>query len=141
MIIVEKSNREISRLIDIIIHCGYKVHRALAPGFLESVYQKALAIELAKAGLNFQCEAPISVKYDGQIVGEFRADVFVENTIIVELKASSETTKAHEAQLVNYLVATGVDHGLLINFGTDIYSPRHKFRVYSPSKTKISEQE
>lgn len=100
-----------------IIGCAYTVYNTLGPGFLESVYQRSMLIELQKAGLPAQLESPIQVRYEGQVVGEFRADIIVQSRIIVELKAIETLSKAHEVQVVNYLRATGTEVGLLINFG------------------------
>jgi GxxExxY protein len=100
-----------------IIDCVYKVHRELGFGFLESVYQNALMIELANAGLQAEKEKRIQVYYNGQVVGDFVADILVEEKIILELKSIKQVHQAHEAQLVNYLKATGMEVGLLINFG------------------------
>lgn len=100
-----------------IIGCAYAVYNQLGSGFLESVYQRCLLIELQKIGLTAQIEAPVRVHYDGQIVGEFRADLIVQDRVIVELKAIETLSKAHEVQVVNYLRATGIEVGLLINFG------------------------
>src|SRR5213083_1218542 len=94
-----------------VIGAAMKVHAALGRGFLESVYQNALIWELRKAGLKSEAEKPISVHYDGQLVGAFTADVLVNDSVIVELKAVQTLAKAHEVQLVNYLVATGFDEG------------------------------
>ncbi len=89
-----------------IIQCAYKVHKTLGFGFLENVYQNALCIELIKSGLTAIKEAPIKISYDGQVVGDYAADILVENQIILELKAVKDLHPAHEAQLVNYLKAT-----------------------------------
>jgi len=97
-------------------------------GFLESVYEKCLAIELEKAGLRAEFQIPIRVYYDNQIVGEFVADVLVEGLIIVELKSVRRIVKAHEIQLVNYLVATKKDVGLLLNFGERKVEVKRKVR-------------
>jgi len=86
-------------------------------GFLESVYEKCMLIELRKAGLIAESQKPITVYYDGEVVGEFIADVLVNDTIILELKSVRRITNAHEVQLVNYLVATGKQVGLILNFG------------------------
>ncbi len=86
-------------------------------GFLESVYEKCLLIELRKANLDAESQKPITVYYDNQIVGEFVADIIVNDTIILELKSVRRIIKAHEVQLVNYLVATGKPVGLILNFG------------------------
>ena len=103
-----------------IIECAFKVHNNLGFGFLESVYQNALAIELSKAGLEVDKERRIQVDYDGQVVGDFAADIIVQDKIILELKSTKEIHPAHEAQLVNYLKATGLEVGLLINFGDQV---------------------
>jgi GxxExxY protein len=100
-----------------IIQCAYKVHKTLGFGFLENVYQNALLIELTQSGLKAVKETPIRVSYEGQNVGEYAADILVEDRIILELKSVKELHPAHEAQLVNYLKATGLEVGLLINFG------------------------
>ncbi len=106
-----------------------KVHAALGRGFVESVYQNALIWELRKCGVNAEAERPISVYYDGQLVGAFTADLFVNGSLIVELKSIQALAKAHEVQLVNYLVATGVNEGLLLNFGAERLQFKKKFRV------------
>ena len=111
-----------------------KVHRTLGPGFLESVYQKALAHELQKAGLRVKCEQPIQVRYDGVVVGDFEADMLVEGVVMVENKAVQTLATAHEVQLVNYLTATGVEIGLLLNFGTQKLQFKRKHRTYQPSQ-------
>ena len=103
-----------------IIKCVYTVHKNLGFGFLENVYQNALMIELANADLNAEKEKKIQVLYNGQIVGDYIADIVVENKIICELKSTKEINPAHEAQLVNYLKATGLEVGLLINFGEQV---------------------
>ena len=100
-----------------IIDCAYKVHKKLGFGFLESVYHNALMIELNKAGLEAEREKKIRVNYDGQVIGDFTADVLVEEKVIIELKSVQQIHPAHEAQLINYLKATGIEVGLLINFG------------------------
>ncbi len=117
-------------LIKTIIQCAYNVRMHLAAGFLESVYQKALMIELRERGIHASMETPINVYYNNEIVGEFRADIIVEDQIIIELKAVQHIMPVHEAQLVNYLTATHKDHGLLINFGGDRIEIKRKFRIY-----------
>ena len=116
-----------------IIGCAMKVHRTLGSGFLESVYQNALAYELKKSGLEVECEVPIKVLYDGIDVGEFNADLLVEKQVIVENMAVEQLCQAHEVQLVNYLTATEYDVGLLFNFGSPSLQYKKKFRVYRPS--------
>jgi GxxExxY protein len=86
-------------------------------GFLESVYEKCMLIELRKEGLNAESQKPITVTYDNEIVEEFIADIIVEDTIILELKSVKRIVKAHEVQLVNYLVAIDKPIGLILNFG------------------------
>lgn len=97
-------------------------------GFLESVYEKCLLIELRKAGLQAESQKPIIVKYEDEVVGEFKADVIVEDTVIVELKSVRQITQAHEVQLVNYLVATGKPIGLILNFGEQKVEVKRKVR-------------
>jgi GxxExxY protein len=103
-----------------IIECAFRVHKNMGFGFLESVYQKALLIELTKAGLKAEMERKIQVNYDGQVIGDFVADILVEEKVILELKSVREIHPAHEAQLINYLKATGIEVGLLINFGEKV---------------------
>ena len=112
-----------------IIGAAMKVHATLGPGFLESVYQNALIWELRKSGFKAEAQRPITVQYDGEIVGAFAADVLVNERVIVELKASLAIAKVHEVQLVNYLVATGLDEGLLFNFGAERLEFKKKFRL------------
>src|SRR5215472_5731381 len=110
-----------------VIGAAMRVHSALGPGFLESVYQNALMWELQKFGLKIDAQKPITVHYDGQVVGLFTADLLVNDSLILELKANRLLAKAHEVQLVNYLVATGIDEGLLLNFGAEQLSTRKSF--------------
>ena len=121
-----------------IIGCAMKVHTALGAGFLESVYRNALAHELRKTGLKIGCEQPIAVHYDGRIVGDFKADLLVEDAVIIELKAVQAFAAAHEVQLVNYLTATGIDIGLLLNFGTSKLEFKRKYRVYKKKETGLT---
>lgn len=121
---------EIESLIKAIIQCAYNVRTHLAAGFLESVYQKALIIELKEKGIYAEAETPIDVYYKNTIVGEFRADIIAEKKVIIELKAVQHLIPIHEAQLVNYLTATHTDHGLLINFGGERIEIKRKFREY-----------
>ena len=115
------------KLTRAIIGCAMIVHRRLGPGFLESVYQNALAWELGAAGISVECERRLEVRYRDTIVGEFVADMVVNNVVLVENKAVQTLAHAHEAQLVNYLAATGIEIGLLINFGTDRLAFKRKF--------------
>jgi GxxExxY protein len=109
-----------SELTAKIIESAFKVHKNLGFGFLESVYRNALMIELSRAALFAEIEKKIQVHYDGQIIGDFIADVIVENKILLELKCVKQISPIHEAQLVNYLKATGIEVGLLINFGEKV---------------------
>ena len=111
-----------------IIGCAYRVYNTMGFGFLESVYEKCLMIELKKSGLRACAQQPISVTYDGEVVGEFVADVVVEDKIIVELKSVRCIVQAHEVQLVNYLVATDIDVGLILNFGERKVEVKRKLR-------------
>jgi GxxExxY protein len=120
---------DINALTDRIIGCAYAVHNALGPGFLEKVYENALRLELDEAGLAVEQQQPIPVCYRGQLVGDFYADLIVAGRVIVELKAVQNVAKEHEVQLVNYLTATGIDDGLLINFGWSV-DVKRKFRKY-----------
>ena len=119
-------------LTEKIIGCAFKVHNVLGPGYLEKVYENAMYIELAKQGLQVKQQQPVIVHYDGQVVGEYLVDLWVEDRIIVELKAVQTLTKAHEAQVVNYLTATGTEIGLLINFGASSVEVKRKHRLYKP---------
>jgi GxxExxY protein len=127
------------QLTEKIIGCAMKVHSLLGPGFLESVYAKALAHELRKCGLKVECEKLITVIYDGVIVGEFSADKLVEEKVIVEEKAVQALIPAHEVQLVNYLTATGTEIGLLLNFGAPSLEFRRKSRSYRVRKKELGQ--
>lgn len=122
---------EINKITETIIGCAYRVHQTLGHGFLEKVYENALRIELQEAGLQVQQQVPIQVWYHGHPVGEYFADLLVEGRVIVEIKAVRELTKEHEVQLVHYLTATGIEDGLLINFGPSVQVKR-KFRTFIP---------
>ncbi len=121
---------DIEELIKKVMACAVNIRRQLGPGYLESVYKNAMIIELRKWGLGYEVERPINVYYDQVLVGEFRADIIVENMFILEMKATHSLHVAHELQLVNYLTATGMDHGLLINFGSDEIQIKRKYRIY-----------
>lgn len=102
-----------------IIKIFYKVNNTLGYGFLEKIYHKAMIIEFQKAGLGFETKKLIRVFYEGQSLGDFEADLVVENSVIIELKAKEVLHTAHETQLVNYLRATEIEVGLLLNFGKE----------------------
>jgi GxxExxY protein len=112
-----------------VIGLAMKVHSALGAGFLESVYQRAVASELRRCGMKIELEKPISVFYEGELVGAFLADLLINDCLIVETKATQTLAKVHEVQLVNYLVATGINEGLLLNFGGERLEFKKKFRL------------
>ena len=112
-----------------IIGCAHNVYKQLGFGFLESVYQKAMIIELKKNDLKAEIEKPLKVYYNEQVVGDYFIDLYVEDTIIVELKAVEHISKQHEAQLVNYLNGLKKDIGLLLNFGLNGVEVKRKFRT------------
>jgi GxxExxY protein len=122
-----------SELTEKIIGCAFIVYNKMGFGYLESVYEKCLLIELAKAGLNTESQKRINVYYDKELVGEFVADIVVEEIIILELKSIRQLAKVHEAQLVNYLVSTGKDVGLLVNFGETKVEIKRKVRILPSS--------
>jgi GxxExxY protein len=107
---------EHQELTEEIIGCAYRVYNKMGFGFLESVYEKCMLIELRKAGLEVESQRHLTVFYGNEIVGEFIADIIVNDTVILELKSVRQIIKVHEIQLVNYLVATGKPVGLILNF-------------------------
>lgn len=109
---------ELNRVTEVVIGCAFKVSSGLGIGFLERVYENALVHELGKAGLGVEQQKSLQVWYDGVIVGQFYADLLVEGAVIVELKAVTALDTKHFAQCMNYLKATDLNLGLLINFGT-----------------------
>ena len=129
-------NLAIDEITDRIIGCCFKVHRFLGPGFLEKVYENALMIELEKCGLRARQQVPMAVNYEGRTVGEYFADIVVEDGVICELKAAETLSKEHEFQLVHYLTATGIEIGLLIDFGRSV-TVRRKYREYRPSHKEM----
>lgn len=111
-----------------IIGCAYTVFNTLGFGFLESVYQNALIIELEKSELKIETEKALKVFYDGRVVGSYSIDILVNNAIVVELKSVENLVKAHEVQLVNYLSGMKKEVGLLINFGPSGVAVKRKYR-------------
>jgi GxxExxY protein len=111
-----------------IIGCAYRVFNQLGFGFLESIYRKAIVIELNKTGLKVDEEKPLKVYYDDIVVGNFSLDLFVEDTIVVELKSVQTLLIEHEVQLVNYLKGIKRDIGLLINFGPSGVDVKRKYK-------------
>ncbi|MGV3664183.1 MAG: GxxExxY protein [Prosthecobacter sp.] len=124
----------ISDLTHQVIGMAMEVHRELGPGFVESVYHRSMEVELAAAGMYFESNVPLNVFYKGKLVGKFEADMIitVEHRLLIELKACEDITKAHEVQTVNYLTATNIDDGLILNFGTPSLQLKHKYRLYKP---------
>ena len=121
-------NYKHSELTEKIIKAFYKVYNTLGYGFLEKVYENALYIELEAIGFNIKKQEPIKVYYEGKEVGVYFADLIVNNTIIIELKATEYLIEENESQLINYLKATEMEVGLLLNFGK---KPEVKRKVYS----------
>lgn len=122
----------VDEITECVIGCCFKVHKTLGTlgdGFLEKVYENALMIELQSRGLKAVQQVPLPVSYEGRIVGEYLADILVEDRVICELKANQVLATEHEVQLVNYLAAARRDAGLLINFGRSV-TVRRKFREY-----------
>ena len=114
-------------ITEAVIGCAFEVSNELGAGFLESVYEKAMLVALREKGLAAVCQHPIKVMYHGEGVGEFYADLFVEGKVIVELKAVKAIAPEHQAQVINYLNATGIEVGLLINFG----QPKLEFKRFT----------
>lgn len=96
--------------------CVFEVYRELGHGFLEKVYERALLLELQRQGLSAVVQSPVQVRYKGEEVGDYVADIIVEGRVLLELKAQEKLTQAHTAQVLNYLKATGIRVGLLVNF-------------------------
>ena len=115
-----------------IIELAYKVYNTLGYGFLESVYEKSLLIEFKKNEITVENQESIKVYYENEIVGDFIADLYVENKIIVELKSVKAISLQHEVQLVNYLTSTNNDVGLLINFSENKVQVKRKVRILTP---------
>lgn len=110
-----------------IIKCFYSVYDELGPGFLESVYERSLMIEFKDKGLKALNQKSLDVYYKNQLVGDFKADIIVEDKIIIEIKAVTKLISQHEAQLLNYLKATDIKLGLLVNFGKKLEFKRRIF--------------
>lgn len=117
-----------------IIKAYYKVYNELGFGFLEKVYENAMLIELNELGLNCEKQKPINVYYNRENVGEYFADIIVNDCVIIELKAAESLVEAHECQLINYLKATEIEVGLLLNFGQE---PEIRRKIFTNDKKKI----
>ncbi len=124
-------------ITETIIGCAYRVFNELGFGFLESVYENSMLLELQGMGLKAETQKPVNVFYKGNQVGDFVADIIVEDKIILELKSVMRLAEAHEVQLVNYLVATGISTGLLINFGKSGVEVKRKFREFPVSRNSL----
>lgn len=124
-----------------IIGLAIQVHAELGSGFLEAVYQKALLFELEDAGISFEVGVPMEVFYKGRSAGNFVADIIVQGKLLLELKAVDCILKVHEVQVVNYLKATGLNLGLIINFGAPTLQVKrkHRERLGSPSGLRLQE--
>lgn len=115
-----------------VIGIAMEVHRTLGPGFVESVYENALLVELAASQLAFESQKALKVIYKNQCVGNFFADIIVDKALIIELKSVQSLLPIHEVQLVNYLTATGIEEGVLLNFGSESLHFKKKFRKPKP---------
>lgn len=119
-----------------IINAFYRVYNTLGYGFLEKVYENALAFELSKRGRSVKQQIPIKVHYEGCAVGDYFADIIVDEVVILEIKATEQIAKEHEAQLINYLKATSYEVGLLLNFGKEA---KFKRKVFTHSRDLSAE--
>jgi GxxExxY protein len=113
---IAEPDAETDRLAQAVIGAAIEVHRALGPGFLESLYEQAMSVELGLRGISLQRQVPVAVNYKGHSIGESRLDLLVEGKLVVELKAVDQFAPIHTAQVMSYLKATGHMLGLLINF-------------------------
>jgi GxxExxY protein len=116
-----------------IIRAFYNVHNELGFGFLEKVYENALMIELSEMGFSCEKQKPLKVYYNDRIVGDYYADIIVNNCVIIELKAAENLIEEHELQLINYLKATNIEVGLLLNFGK---TPTFKRKIFTNDRKK-----
>lgn len=124
-----------SEITEAVIAAFYRVYNVLGYGFLEKVYQNAMAVELRKHGLRVQTQAKMNVYYEGEQVGEYFADLLVEDAVIVELKAADALCTEHHAQVLNYLKASNIEVGLLMNFGP---KPEFKRKVFDHPTVTVS---
>ena len=126
-----------SALTDRIIAAAICVHKQLGPGFLEAIYEEALAIELTESGIAFERQKSLPLYYRGRLIGEHRLDLFVEDAVVVELKAISELEKIHFAIVRSYLKAIGLSDALLLNFATAQLTVKRVGREYRPKHDPI----
>lgn len=126
---------DMSDLTHRVIGMAMEIHRLLGCGFVEAVYHNAMIVELTAARVPFESHKKLDVHYKGVLVGQFEADlvILVNKMLIIELKAVERLTKAHEVQLVNYLAATNIEDGLLVNFGGPSLEFKRKFKTYRSS--------
>ena len=121
---------EARELCNVIVECAKTVRSQLTPGYEEKIYKNAMLVELRERGITVEVEVPFNVYYKNHMIGDYRADMIVDRRVIIELKAVNALAPIHSIQLVNYLTATGIDDGLLINFGAEKLEIRHKDRIY-----------
>ena len=124
-------------LIETIVDCAKRVRSQLTPGFEEKIYKNAMFIELRDNGVDIETEVPFNVYYKEHVIGSYKADMVADRKVIIELKATNALVPINEVQLVNYLTATGIDDGILINFGSEKIEIRHRTRLY---KNKANHQ-
>jgi len=126
---------DIEQIASDIIQSACNVRSALLPGFLEKVYENAMAIELRSMGYTVKQQVALDVRYKGIQVGEYVADLVVEDVAIVEIKACKDIDVSHELQTVSYLTATGIDNGIIVNFGNPkTIQIKRKYRTYKPKE-------
>ena len=133
--ITDKSNYLHKGLTDKIISCFYEVYNTLGFGFLEKVYENAMMAVLAEKRLQAKSQQPIKVYFKGSLVDDYHADIIVEDTIIVELKAVERLAEEHEHQLINYLKATNIEVGLLLNFGK---KPEIRRKIFTNNRKQMA---
>lgn len=119
------------KLSELVIGCAVKVSRQLGHGFLEKIYEGALAVELEEARVPYERQRSVVVRYRGMVVGEYCCDFVVDDQLLLELKALTALSPVHEAQVMNYLKATGLTDGLLLNFGTPTLGIRRIVHNYN----------
>jgi len=128
-----------NQLTEKVIGMAMEIHRTMGAGFNESIYHRCIEIELAAAGIDFESKVPIDVFYKGKLVGKFEADMIIlviDKRLLIELKSCEAILKTHEAQTVNYLTATNIDDGLILNFGAPSLQFKHKYRLSQPRIAK-----
>jgi GxxExxY protein len=132
-----KPGNPVDELTDRIIGAAIRVHRELGPGFLESVYEEALAVEFSEQGIRFERQKPLPILYREHHVGEHRLDFLVENAVVLELKAIADFENIHFAVVRSYLKAAGLDDGLLMNFATTKLAVKRIGRTYTGSQHSV----